>query len=181
MRLLEVHRICRWPGCCWLVGVLWASAAPPALLAEAPPNWSVERGTDPYSEQTACLLVSRRLQMPDGYGTANVRLVFGPSALVITTDSNIDASYPDQGLKVDENPSMPPDSPFPLKRQNVLFARAQAEVIQQFRRGRSADLALGFWPTWPVTETQHLSIDLTGFSSAHDSYRACRGETAVAQ
>jgi hypothetical protein len=177
MRLLKVHSICRWPISWWLMGVLAAGA----VLAGEPPNWSVERGTDPYSEQTACLLVSRHLQMPDGYGTANVRLVFGPTALVVTTDSNIDASYPDQGLTVDDNPSIRPDSPFPLKRQNVLFMQAQAELIQQFRRGYHADLTLGFWPTWPVTETQHLRIDLKGFSSAHDSYRACRGETAAAQ
>lgn len=144
------------------------------------PVWQVERGVDPYTDADACLLTSGSLTMPDGYGTARVRLVFGPRALIVLTDSNIDPSYPRQGLSVDDKPVIKPDAPFPLQGQSALFEHSMVEVIEQFRRGQRADLQLGFWPTWPVTETKRLALSLRGFSKAHDALVACRDERDTA-
>jgi hypothetical protein len=111
--------------------------------------------------------------MPDGYGTAQVQLIFGPQSLVITTDSNLDPAYPEQGIRVDGGRLIKPEPPFPFQRQSALFKVARGEIVDEFRRGREAELALGFWPTWPMTRTQRVRISLLGFSDAYDALSGC--------
>lgn len=148
-------------------------ATEPEATDAAINGWRVERGTDPVSGTTGCLLTAGPFEMPDGYGIALVRLIFGPRGLLVTTDSNLDPEYPAQGLRVDDEALILPDSPFPFDRQHAQFLAAAPELIEQFRRGLEATLSLGFWPTWPMTETQHLQISLLGFSRAHNEFLAC--------
>ncbi|MCF7992487.1 MAG: hypothetical protein K9M02_18760 [Thiohalocapsa sp.] len=164
----------RGPPC--TLALLAAAACHAGQAAELPQsNWRVERGDD-----ETCVLISQPLSMPDGYGSARVQLIFGPRALRVVTDSNIDNSYPDQGLSIDDGPPFAPDVPFPLDAQSALFEQSVDDIVEQFRRGYRAQLRLGYWPTWPVTETQRLDISLTGFSKAHDALLVCRGASADA-
>jgi hypothetical protein len=174
------------PGCaCVFLIAFWAMTMlqTDARSAEAmhSDSWSVVQGEDPHSGKESCLLVSRHIEMPDGYGTAQVQLIFGQQALMIRTDSNLDPAYPDQGIRVDEGRLIPPEPPFPFQRQNAVFEVARDQIVDEFRRGREAELALGFWPTWPMTRTQRATISLLGFSDAHDALPDCeRGQTRSA-
>jgi hypothetical protein len=144
------------------------------LGAEEQRLWQGLHGYDPYAQADACVLRSRPLTMPDGYHGAQVQLTFGDEALTVVTDSNIDPSYPGQGISVDGGERMMPDEPFPLAGQNAVFKLGRDDLVEAFRRGATAELALGFWPTWPVTATQRLEISLLGFTEAHAAYIACR-------
>jgi len=135
--------------------------------------WQTVRAEDPYAGTNGCVLRSRQLDMPDGYHGARVQLTLGEKALSVVTDSNIDPSYPGQGIAVDGGAPIAPDAPFPYHGQGAVFILDRDDLVQQFRRGSTAELALGFWPTWPITETQRLNISLRGFSAAHDAFLAC--------
>jgi len=166
-----------------LLVFLAMSGVEPSLAASddvGPARWSVAQGIDPYTGKDTCLLLSRPVDMPDGYGTARVQLIFGPQALLVSTDSNLDPAYPDQGIRVDGGPLIPPEPPFPFQRQGALFEIARDEIVDEFRRGREAELALGFWPTWPMTRTQRVAISLLGFSNAHDALPGCETSPARA-
>ncbi|WP_373506516.1 hypothetical protein [Thiocapsa sp.] len=179
-RLRHFRSSAGWGAVCTIALSTGVAAAPGQPGDSVLPVWKVERGVDPYTHADACLLTTQPLIMPDGYGTARVQLVLGPRALIVLTDSNIDPSYPRQGLTVDDKPVIEPDAPFPLQGQSVLFEHSVAEVIERFRRGRRAELQLGFWPSWPVTETKRLALSLRGFSKAHESLTACRDERDTA-
>jgi hypothetical protein len=162
-----------------VVSAIMAGAAA-AVGPAGDPSWQVRRGIDPLTGARACLLESGPHRMADGYGNAEVRVIFGSKGLIVITDSNIDPSYPDQGIRVDEHPRIAPDEPFPAGPMNAGFGASTDDLVERFRRGNLADLALGFWPTWPVTQTQHLALSLRGFTKAHDEFLACRGEQAAA-
>lgn len=187
MLLPEVHRSQATPGsrqrsagrCAVTLALLgFAVAGIGAEPQTAAPAWHIERGSDPHAGDGTCLLVSRPMTMADGYGPASVQLIFGARALRVVTDSNIDSSYPDQGLVIDDGPLIGPDAPFPLDARSALFEQRVEDITEQFRRGYVARLHLGFWPTWPVTQTQTLDISLTGFSRAHDDLLSCRESSA---
>lgn len=149
------------------------------LMAADPSPWEGVYGYDPDAQAEGCVVRSRPLRMPDGYHGAQVQLIFGDVALTVVTDSNIDPSYPGQGIAVDGGERVAPDTPFPLGRQSAVFKLDRDTLVEAFRRGRSAELALGFWPTWPVTATQRLEISLLGFTEAHAAYLACRDRQAA--
>jgi hypothetical protein len=159
---------------CFAIGMLIVGA----LQAAEEASWQAARAVDPYAGSEACVLRSRPLTMSDGYHGARVQLVLGEKALSVVTDSNLDPSYPRQGIVVDGGKRVAPDAPFPFHGQSAVFILDRDELVQQFRRGSTAELALGFWPTWPVTETQRLEISLSGFSAAHVAFLACVEDAA---
>jgi hypothetical protein len=146
------------------------------LMAADPSLWQGVYGYDPYAQAEGCVVRSRPLRMADGYHGAQVRLTFGDAAVTVVTDSNIDPSYPGQGIAVDGGERVAPDTPFPFGRQSAVFKLERDTLVEAFRRGGSAELALGFWPTWPVTATQRLEISLLGFTEAHAAYLASTPE-----
>jgi len=106
-----------------------------------------------------------------------VSLVFTGSALAAVTESNIDLSYPDVGLQVDQEPVIPVDR---VERQTIAVFETSADTVRrQFQRGHTARLRLGFWPTWPQTETVVMEFSLLGFTRAHEALLHCDpGNTA---
>lgn len=145
------------------------------LLLLSPPSlaeWHVERTPDPESGVDRCLLLSSEQRLFDGYIDTPIQLRIDRQQLLIVTDSNIDPAYPDQGIQVDDNPRLLADE-LPYRATMARFESSHAALIGQFVRGYRAVVSLGFWPTWPITETRSATFDLRGFTKAYESLTTC--------
>ena len=63
--------------------------------------WSLDIGLD-HKENLACLIRADLGQMEDGTGGTPIILTLEPNRLHIKTRSNIDISYADDGIQIDE-------------------------------------------------------------------------------
>jgi hypothetical protein len=113
-----------------------------------------------------CAIRSASATVSDGYQDIAVHLAVTPSAILVRTESPLDASFSDIGLEVDENEFVAMDGVF--RRQSAQFSKAYQELVQQFKKGRSVRAQLRFWPTWPVTGIHSVSFSLIGFTKAYD-------------
>ena len=154
----------------------WLPAAallvPGSAFALDQPAWRAVVGHDPLQDKIACLVESAEIRIHDGQTETPVRFLYNGTAFLVTTESNIDLSYPNVGLQVDTH------APFAVERihedTNVIFASDAAQITAQFTRGLQAQLALGFWPTWPRGDTVVADFSLIGFTKALGEYRQCQ-------
>jgi hypothetical protein len=118
-----------------------------------------------------CSLGTLPIRFDDGQGMSKLQLVLTPQHWLIKTQSDIDLSYRGTGLRVDEGRYFPLGQ---LVRQSDLMFVDEREVMTQaFISGKSLHITLGFWPTWPVTETKTITISLQHFASAHRAWKQC--------
>jgi hypothetical protein len=145
-----------------------------ATIAAAEAAWTPVMQPDPITRQTRCLLVSESAMTSDGYDSTPVRLMFDGDRLLVVTESEIDTSFADLQLVVNDQPPIRGDQ-LARKKMILIFDRNIPELIQQFRAGREATVHLRFWPTWPATERFAIPFSLIGFSRAHDGFnQGCR-------
>lgn len=154
--------------CRWFSGLLLLGA----LAAPALASWSVVRGPDPLTGQDRCLIRSDTLTLYDGYGDTSVTLVGNGQQWVVVTGSEIDASFADLELVVDNDP--------PLKNGTVerntrlVFAQDYSALQERFKAGRKVTVYLRFWPTWPATQRFAAEFSLKGFTRTLASLPNCR-------
>jgi hypothetical protein len=134
-----------------------------------PGDWVLDIRPDQLGNDRRCLLYSARKSIFDGYDDSWIRLQITTDAIVVNTDSYVDTSYPEQGLRID-NGKLIPFMPSLLNKKTAYTKRPAQAVMAN---GTTLTVSLGFWPTWPVTRTQSVSIDLTGFNRAYSALKAC--------
>ncbi len=143
------------------------------LPLELNSNWTLDWGHDPVSGRTRCFLRSNTLRIDDGQGGSEISLIITGDTLRVDTRSNVDLSYDDTGLQVDS------ETPFPLQslsgETDVLFDQQVEEIMQQFRRGSSVTVTMGFWPTWPVSRTYSVNFAIGGYPMASEALQKCDG------
>ncbi len=145
-----------------------------AVVSTAQAAWTPIIQPDPITRQARCLLISEPAITPDGYDSASVQLVFNGDRLLVVTDSEIDASFADLQLMVDDKPPMHGNQ-LAQKKMTLVFDPISPDLVQQLRAGRQVTVFLRFWPTWPATERFAVPFSLIGFSRAHDSFnQGCR-------
>lgn len=140
----------------------------PIMAVEA--AWTAAIKADPATRQSRCLLISDVVTTATGHldDTTPVTLIFNGSSLRVVTESDLDSSFNDLQVVVDDKP--------PLLSKNIdhrthlLFDQNLSELMQLMRSGRQVTAYLRFWPTWPATQTFPVSFSLVGFSRAHDSF-----------
>jgi hypothetical protein len=141
-------------------------------FALAAPAWQTVVTYDALQKKTACLMESAQVAVNDGQTMTPVRFLYNGQVFLVTTESNIDLSYPNVGLQVDAN------SPIPVERihknTNIIFAHDAEQIHAQFIRGSKAHLSLGFWPTWPRGDTVIAEFSLAGFTRAHQDFIQCQ-------
>jgi len=135
-------------------------------------GWKLDKRPDPIDGKERCLLYSPKLAMFDGYDKSRVQLQVSTSAVIVKAESNLDVSYPQQGLRVDSGGLFAFESQLLSEKSTYTKKPVQAAMAS----GRRLTVALGFWPTWPVTKTQKLTVDLNEFSYAYRALRACDTE-----
>lgn len=150
-----------------LLGAMSAS-----VMANEPPHWSAALGIDPLTQQQACLLESATLTVNDGRTSTPMHLVFDGRSLLVLTRSKIDLSYPAVGMHVDAKSGITIDRLH--KDTSVIFDKEPDLIRDQFIRGRTAYVALGFWPTWPRSNTVITQFSLMGFTAAYHEFQDCQ-------
>lgn len=140
-------------------------------------GWMLDRQPDLVDGTTRCVLLSPSVTIFDGYYPAKMWLRVNPARAWVTSDSNLDTSYPKQGLRVDGAAL----APFAEQLVNEQTAYTEAPVLPAMAEGHTLTVALGFWPTWPKTQTQTASLDLAGFANAHAALRACSKQQQAAR
>ena len=110
--------------------------------------------------------------LQDGHGTTEIKLLYNGREFVAHTQSNIDLTYPNLGLKVDDSATFLIDE---VTKETMAVFKTQAEQIKRlFIRGYHARLTLGFWPTWPKTHTVSAEFSLVGFTKTHQEFLECQ-------
>jgi hypothetical protein len=150
---------------------LFVGVVPVLLYADDVKNWEVILGTDPLSQKSVCLLRSSEQTINDGQTTTPIRLIYNGMAFIAVTKSNIDVSYPDVGLRVDRQSAHQVDRV--ANNTKAVFETEIEGIRDEFIGGRTGRLTLGFWPTWPKTETVVTDFSLVGFSRAYKAFQHC--------
>lgn len=167
-KIVSIHRVAdRWRHLLAMCGLGAGLMLAPAMTAEA--AWTVAIKPDPVTRQPRCLLSSEAQVTPTGHenDTTPVSLVINSSSLLVMTESDLDSSFNDLQLVVDDKP--PVQSRNIFHNTNLVFDQNVQDLMQLMRTGRQVTVYLRFWPTWPVTQTFPVRFSLGGFSRAHDS------------
>ncbi|HRD50180.1 MAG: hypothetical protein JNK95_10165 [Candidatus Competibacter sp.] len=151
-----------WAAC----GLCAGLALTPIMAVEA--AWTAAIQPDPVTRQARCLLTSETQTTPAGHDDSTpVSLVFNGSSLLVVTRSDLDPSFADLQLAVDDKPPLRSDKI--VRKTDLAFDQNVPELVQLLRSGRQITVYLRFWPTWPATQTFPVRFSLSGFSKAYDS------------
>lgn len=129
-------------------------------------GWQLDRTQD------YCVLRGQEISMLDGQGTTQVKIQLMPNQWSVITDSDIDLSYPNVGITTDTG-------------QQLLLGKVMDETIalvtsdfdlatKALLGAQKITIALGFWPTWPVTDTQTLTLTMEHFPAAYLTWQECQ-------
>lgn len=134
-------------------------------------EWRAVYDVHPVTKEPQCLLKTQTIKLFDGQEHANVTLMLNKNDLFVLTDSNIDMSFQEMGIKVDGNKFVPLTKV--MAEKNVVFEDFRQHYVAQLRRGSKATLGLGFWPSWPKSKLRKASFSLKGFTRAYDKFQQC--------
>ncbi|MCK5120407.1 MAG: hypothetical protein KAQ91_00415, partial [Methylococcales bacterium] len=69
------------------------------------------------------------------------------------------------------------NAPLPLEQlfgdSSILIKQNTKIITTQLLQGNELSIKLGFWPTWPKSETRRIDFSLTDFDKAYQSFLAC--------
>ncbi len=134
-------------------------------------SWVLDKKRGYLSNKPQCLLSSVQKKFYDGYDNAKMSLQLSTTALIIKTDSEIDLTYPEVGIYIDNNPVFLFDKVankrYTLNRKNI------SELTALMKTAKKINIKLGFWPTWPQTKTSSVTFSLQSFAKALAALKAC--------
>lgn len=135
-------------------------------------GWALDRRPNPATKRTECILASPAVNIPDGYDRTNVQVLLTLQSIYINADSNIDLSYPESGIRIGAGALRPFDR---LVRETTAVISGGGVKSLYTRMANSSRMVvrLGFWPTWPATETREVSYSLGDFQHAITALHAC--------
>ena len=128
-------------------------------------QWVLDRS------ESQCFLKSAPVRMEDGQGGTRVTLHIAPGSLSINTESDIDLSYTGTGINIDGSRHFGLETVD--RRTNLSFSKQRQAILASMQSGRDLQVTLGFWPTWPVTQTYSVHIPLTHFATAMNAWETC--------
>ena len=134
-------------------------------------QWTLDRAPNPISGKTECILTSESVNIFDGYEQTDVQLYLTSGAIFAKTQSNIDLSYPETGLRVDSSGLRAFEKV--AKLTNAVISSDVDGVLASMVPGQQVVVRLGFWPTWPMTSTREVIFQLEGFPEALRGLQAC--------
>ncbi len=138
-------------------------------------EWTLDRRPNPLTRKTECLLASRTSKLFDGYDTTELQVFMTASSIYARSDSNIDLSYPATGLRIDQGSLQAFDRLITASGvTHDIGDLNDSSFIAGMKGGDQLFVNLGFWPTWPVTETRTVSFSLDHIETALDALQACQ-------
>lgn len=117
-----------------------------------------------------CVLRSNSILMEDGQGSTRVYLELTPKQFNIKTKSNIDLGYEGDGLMIDSTPF---ELESLLNETSLAFTRQYDSLLNALKQGETLKITLGFWPSWPVSQTYSSTIPVNGFAAAYSAWDRC--------
>ena len=147
------------------VGVLVTLESLPLSIGE---NWVLKREKEHAGQ---CALFYQEQMMNDGQGKTPVHLVIGNRSILFKTRSNIDLAYQQTGIALDQQAQLPIESIH--KDTAIVYEKSYPDIVEAMKSAQQLTLTLGFWPTWPVTQTHNLGFDISDFSLAFDALKLC--------
>ncbi len=147
------------------------SSMPAITAADLPYSfgvWTLERNWDNQHPDT-CRLITSKLSLSDGYEDTTLRAEVLLDAINIYTGSHIDLTYENSGIQIGDTALLPYSQ---LKGETN--ATVEGEYISQLASAGEMTVNMGFWPTWPKTETQQVVIPLQDMNRALAALLACK-------
>ena len=139
-------------------------------LSAVAAEWEVK--TPAEGGSNSCVIVSQKQAISDGYQESSIRFVVDGKAVTIQSDSVVDPSFNDIGLRVGKKEFIKADK---AADKQVVFESDYANLVRLFKAGLAATVQMRFWPTWPTKGPQQASISLIGFTRAYEEAR-CGGQ-----
>jgi hypothetical protein len=143
----------------------------PGLAHGEDGDWIAKRVTDPFTNSSRCVAESLHQVMDDGYQEGSVYLQVDQNQLIFVTESNIDLGSNEQGLQVDDQPTMPFEQA--MHDQQAVIREDIQQVITSFQDGLKVRVRLKFWPTWPSKGSKDVEFSLIGFQKAFAQLPGC--------
>ena len=122
-------------------------------------------------DQDACSLQTVPVTMDDGAGETTVSLKLSKTEWLVDTKSDIDPSYSGTGLFFSNGVHIPLESI--VKATKISISKQKQQLTDALKHSESVRVALGFWPTWPVSETQSKTISVAHFQQALNAWETC--------
>lgn len=123
------------------------------------------------SSQSHCKLQTRPVKMDDGAGSTPVFLELTDEAWIIATKSDIDLSYQNTGLFLDNGVHIPLETL--VKDTNIAISAQKSALTDGLKTASTLQVTLGFWPTWPVSETHTHTLPVAHFPQALAAWETC--------
>jgi hypothetical protein len=155
----------------WLVRVGALALVALGGPAEAE-EWSVKSVARTDGAGTLCVVESTRESLSDGYQTTTAYVTVDTRSIAVTAGSNLDASFSDIGLVVDQDPLVPMDSL--VGKRTASFDAKHERLVERFKAGSRLRVQLRFWPEWPATGAHSATFSLVGFTKAYGGLAECR-------
>lgn len=128
-------------------------------------TWILKAGQDECSLQTV------PVTMDDGAGKTPLFLTMNEAGWMINTKSDIDLTYPDTGLFFSNGTQIKLEEL--VKDTTISIQKQKQQLTAALQSASSVRVALGFWPSWPVTETRSQSITVAHFPQAYQAWETC--------
>jgi hypothetical protein len=151
---------------------LLISSVSVSALADNDVSWRLLDAEDTSNKSTACILVTPKKSMNDGQGETTVWLELSDKELLVKTKSDIDKSFNDIAIKIDDREKIPLDEV--RSNTDIVFSKSIIEITRGFVEGNSVRVQLRFWPTWPASGLKYLDFSLLGFTKTYEGLATCK-------
>ena len=128
-------------------------------------NWVLK------TDLSTCSLQTQTQSLDDGAGLTPITLILSKSSWLLKTKSDIDLSYSNTGIKLDNGAHF--DLEKLTKETNIEFTSQRQAMVDALGQANIATLSVGFWPTWPVTAPKTLDIPVAQFNQAYQAWQNC--------
>ncbi len=109
--------------------------------------------------------------MSDGQGVTQVYLTITKNSIIFKTESNIDITYEKTGITINQSSQVPIEAL--LDKFSITYIKQYQNLIKDMSSTHKVTLTLGFWPTWPVTQTYSVDFEFGDFPSAQEALISC--------
>jgi hypothetical protein len=120
-----------------------------------------------------CFIKSQPQTLNDGQGETTFQVILDAAKIRFKTTSNIDLSYPNTGVVIRGDITRRIALDGIEKKTTAIIDKNIPAILALLRQAQHLDVYLGFWPTWPLTDTKRISITLNNFPRAQASWAAC--------
>ena len=134
-------------------------------------EWTVKTVPRTDGPGTRCVMESARQSLSDGYQDTTAYVTVDAKSVTVTSASNLDGSFSDVGMIIDQEPLVPMDRLAGIK--TAQFDAKYGRLVELFKAGVRLRVQLRFWPEWPATGTHSATFSLIGFTKAYGELAGC--------